>query len=82
MDLFPHAVLVRTRGVETTQRILQRYGPIGPFQAFALQPAGKLLVALAEAEGVTQGALVERLATSLAKRKHSALCQGYQRAYW
>jgi len=42
----------------------------------------KLLAALAEAEGLTQGALVERLATALAKRKHKDLYQRYQRAYW
>ena len=44
--------------------------------------AAGLLAAVAEAEGVNQGALIERLLVQLAKRKHRELHRKWEQPYW
>ena len=44
--------------------------------------AAGLLGAVAEAEGVHQGVLVERLLLRLAKRKHPELYRQWEQPYW
>ncbi len=41
-----------------------------------------LLAAMAEAEGVNQGVLVERLLLREAKRKYKALHRRWEQPYW
>ncbi len=44
--------------------------------------AAGLLAALAEAEDINQGALVEQLLLRLAKRKYPALHRQWEKPYW
>jgi hypothetical protein len=44
--------------------------------------AAGLLAAVAEAEGVHQGVLVERLLVRLAKRQHPELYRKWEQPYW
>ena len=44
--------------------------------------AAGLLAAVAEAEGVNQGVLVEQLLLRLAKRKHPELHRKWEQPYW